>query len=56
MTTVKDSPSLTSTTLVVAGVGGALLANWIHAGWISAVIGAAAAIAIVAYGLAGRKA
>ena len=51
MTITQDRNTLTPTTVVVAAVGGALLANWIHSGWVSALIGAGAAVAIVAYGL-----
>jgi hypothetical protein len=40
-------------TLVVVGVGGALIGTWIHSGWISAILGAVVAIALVLYGVSG---
>ena len=36
------------TSLLVAAVGGALLANWIWPGWIPAILGAVAGFVIVA--------
>jgi len=50
MASLKDRQRLTPWMVVVAAGGGALIANWIHAGWLSGVIGSVIAVALVAYG------
>ena len=53
MQTRNEAQAIAPSTLVVVGVGGALIGTWIHSGWISAIVGAAVAIALVAYSVAG---